>query len=688
MKKHTIIFCITLFLYVCLIGCVYFFPKWITLSATVFPYSPSESSTETGLDETDSETSSSPTTSSPSPQASVSAVTPLDLIPTGENLAAILPDTTQSFYYITYLTITDASETTQAQYQYFVRKYDLTTRSTCLEVSYQPENAYWYQFQLRENGIITFWNNGALEYLDADLQHCTYSTPHTAPGLLSSDAHMFAWCAENQLYYLLDDASEAVVVSLPTDTIGDCNYCYLNTLDVLWVQGEKHYVASMYVSTPDLQSGTILMDVLTQTVYSCQPNYNSPQFFGKTFRYFEYVPDRGSTLLWLGTLENQLYTLESENEPFLHSFNSSDFMTVHQNVDGQITADFVSTESLNTGYLDAKRISWMSLEEESYTFFYTLTPGQTYLFPVYSERDNLSRIYLIDVSQAEDVSFEYQLVSHSTDNTVIPFEINEAKTNEPALLEAQTYADNLAKTYGFDAIYIGQSCPEAIGNYSCTSNSDVYMVWQALQTLSETLQLYPQSFFKQLLLDENDKIELYLAGTLSASDASGLNQAGGIVYEDDSKAMIAFAIGTESGNYTLSSMTINHEFSHLIDRKLMTFPELNMEAMWNLQNPSDFHYADTYQDYESNTLWDHYINSMPNCTSPHFLSRYSTTYFREDRAELFSYAMSYIQMGNINYFTDDCPYLRNKLELYCSQLRQVLDTTRWPTQTSWEAALH
>lgn len=690
MKKRTSFFCITLFFMVSLVGCIYSFSHWMNAAptATLAPSSESDSG-ETLPAQTTGVPVQATAASYSSPQTSAPPITLLDLIPAGESLATILPDSTHSFYYITYYIPSTTEESMPSAYQFLVRKYDLTTNSICLEQSYTTNDcAYWYQFQLRTNGIITFWTNGTMEYLDTNLQHCTFSRAHTAPGILSDDTHMFAWCENNLLYYFLDDSSETVSMELPTDQIGAYDYCYLNSLDVISFDGENHYIATLYVSTPDMQSGTVIMDVLTQTVYSCQPNYNIPQFFGNTFRYFEYIADTGSTLLWLGTRNHQLYTIESADKPFLHAFNSSDFMTVHSSSDGQMTADFICTQSLDSETLQVKRIPWMAFESDASSFFYTLEDGQIYLLPVHSEETGSSQIYLVDVRQGNDVAAEYPLTSHSIENAIVPFEVSQSDGDEAALSEAREYARALADTYGFEAIHIGMDCPESIGNYSCTQNSDVYMVWQSLQILDETLQLYPQSFFRELLLDENDKIEIYLVGTLSAVDTAGLSQAGGIVYEDMTQAAAAFAIGEESGEYKLSNFTINHEFSHLIDRKLSSFPELNWESAWNQENPADFYYADTYQNYEANTLWDGYTYAMPNCASPYFLSRYSTTFCKEDRAEVFAYSMSYVQTGSANYFTADYPHLRNKLQLYCSQLRQVLDTSQWPDVTNWEAALH
>jgi hypothetical protein len=248
------------------------------------------------------------------------------------------------------------------------------------------------------------------------------------------------------------------------------------------------------------------------------------------------------------------------------------------------------------------------------------------------------------------------------------------------LSEANEKAQELENAYGI-SIYIGPEVPEMIDYFSIEQRLTPSRVLSALEDLDAVLSCYPKGFFSQLCFGENRGIRIYLSGTISGDGNDVLEEPSGFVNEINSYMVMVLDINS-SWNW---DYTINHEFSHMIDRRLAfrsSYKEdaLFSEETWADYNPADFAYLESYDGY------DHYTGFASY--EEYFIDSYGVTFATEDRAELFGTAMSDYQNAfeEDGYFKEGTP-TAEKYKYYCACIREGFDTTGWDSVAPWENVL-
>lgn len=248
------------------------------------------------------------------------------------------------------------------------------------------------------------------------------------------------------------------------------------------------------------------------------------------------------------------------------------------------------------------------------------------------------------------------------------------------LTEVHQYADRLARQYGL-SIYLGPEPPDQIESYDVAQCLDPEQIETALDCLSEILSCYPDHFFSQLVYNGLKGIRIYLTSDLASQEEDLLDSAGGFVANINDYVVMALNVDY----YYDWNYMVNHEISHMIDRRLAFLESVNPDALfsedtWCSYNPSDFDYLYTYADY-----WD---NEFYMVYSEYFLDAYGMTYPTEDRAELFGAAMDYYMKSDKSdyYYVWTTP-MTDKLRYYCDAIRDGFNTTGWPEVLPWEYIL-
>jgi hypothetical protein len=249
------------------------------------------------------------------------------------------------------------------------------------------------------------------------------------------------------------------------------------------------------------------------------------------------------------------------------------------------------------------------------------------------------------------------------------------------LSEANEKALELEEAYGI-SLYIGPEVPETIDYFSVEQRLNPSRVLSALEDLDAVLSCYPEGFFSQLCFGENRGIRIYLSGTISGDGSDVLEDPSGFVNEINSYMVMVLDINS-SWNW---DYTINHEISHMIDRRLAfrgTYEEgaLFSEETWVDYNPEDFSYLESYDGYEHAEAYTSY--------EEYFIDSYGVTFATEDRAELFGTAMSDYQndFEEDRYFESGTP-TAEKYEYYCACIRDGFDTTGWGIIAPWEKVIN
>jgi len=253
----------------------------------------------------------------------------------------------------------------------------------------------------------------------------------------------------------------------------------------------------------------------------------------------------------------------------------------------------------------------------------------------------------------------------------------EAGTAVAAELYAQ--AAELSEKYGV-TVRIADQCDTEYLTYAAELNTDPDTISYALALLDDTLSDYPDGFLEQLLHGSYREIEINLNGALTPwgvpDDANGFTSFIGFVEQQDDKTVMVLDIREGLA----IRQHIYHEMSHIIDQKLLFDSHYREDALyseeaWAALNPDGFDYTLDYYNLPDDIYWDGYDSW--------FIDTYARTYPSEDRARILEYAM----LGHTYPFADGSP-LREKLEFYSECIRDCFDTTGWPDETLWEAAMN
>lgn len=238
-------------------------------------------------------------------------------------------------------------------------------------------------------------------------------------------------------------------------------------------------------------------------------------------------------------------------------------------------------------------------------------------------------------------------------------------------------ATKLEDKYSID-IYMGEEVPKSIDYFVSDTVTDYETIELGLDTLENILSCYPDNFFKQLCYGENRGVRIYLTGEISGNSNEVINEPSGFVSNINSYLVMVLDV-TYSWDW---GYTVNHEISHMIDRRLDFYSAyegnaLFSEEKWNELNPSDFKYLNSYEGYEDNPDYDRYKS--------YFIDSYGTTYSTEDRAELFGTVMDdYISSGQLGeQFAVDSHYYK-KMDFYCKCIRDGFETSTWTKKLPWE----
>lgn len=246
---------------------------------------------------------------------------------------------------------------------------------------------------------------------------------------------------------------------------------------------------------------------------------------------------------------------------------------------------------------------------------------------------------------------------------------NEGTTEQPKEENNNTSSlsitnDNLRKNikskYGVNIGYKDESDVNYINSYSnFTKQYDDEKIHTALNNVNVALAKYPNSFFFEI----NKKwksLTIYLVDQLTGNVA-GLT-------DNSNPNNVVILINTES---LLFESTLHHEIMHYIDCYLASIIGASaLENSMKEYNPPGFTYGNQTTEYV-------YYYSNP----AYFLSAYSKSDYKEDRAVLFSDMM--FRTLKKDYYSAGNP-INEKAKLISRQLEKYFDCVSSSTKENWE----
>lgn len=231
-------------------------------------------------------------------------------------------------------------------------------------------------------------------------------------------------------------------------------------------------------------------------------------------------------------------------------------------------------------------------------------------------------------------------------------------------------AKALGETYGITVLLFDEAAQCAPWDYRFTPEYRVDKTTWALDDLEATLEAFPEGFLAALRQDWED-LTVCIVDTMQGTAESGsLASAEGLQFQSGTHFYIALAPKEEDS----LKHTLFHEFSHLIDNRVLT--KTGAYDNWNDLNPQDFAYS---LDLNADMTPYKALLTGPDRA---FIDDYAMTFPAEDRARVFETACT---PGNAECFAS--PILQAKLERICTGIRQAFGLKEDTGPFLWEQYL-
>lgn len=234
----------------------------------------------------------------------------------------------------------------------------------------------------------------------------------------------------------------------------------------------------------------------------------------------------------------------------------------------------------------------------------------------------------------------------------------------------EALAREMGAQYGITVLLFGKAAACAPWDYVFAAEYRVDKTNWALEDLKVTLEAFPEGFLTKLRQDWED-LTVCIVDTIQGTAESGsLDSAEGLQFQNGSHFYIALAPKEEDS----LKHTLFHEFSHLIDNRVLT--KTGAYDNWNDLNPQDFAYS---LDLNADMTPYKALLTGPDRV---FIDNYAMTFPAEDRARIFECACT---SGNEEDFVS--PILQAKLQRICTGIRQAFDLEDAPERFLWEQYL-
>lgn len=234
----------------------------------------------------------------------------------------------------------------------------------------------------------------------------------------------------------------------------------------------------------------------------------------------------------------------------------------------------------------------------------------------------------------------------------------------------EALAREMGAQYGITVLLFEKAAACAPWDYVFAAEYRVDKTNWALEDLKATLEAFPEGFLTKLRQDWED-LTVCIVDTIQGTAESGsLDSAEGLQFQNGSHFYIALAPKEEDS----LKHTLFHEFSHLIDNRVLT--KTGAYDNWNDLNPQDFAYS---LDLNADMTPYKALLTGPDRV---FIDNYAMTFPAEDRARIFECACT---SGNEEDFVS--PILQAKLQRICTGIRQAFDLEDAPERFLWEQYL-
>ena len=214
---------------------------------------------------------------------------------------------------------------------------------------------------------------------------------------------------------------------------------------------------------------------------------------------------------------------------------------------------------------------------------------------------------------------------------------------------SQELADSLGADRGITLTVSPMAAPQG---YEFVAEHQVASLNDALTQLDTALQLLPADFLKGLAaVNKSGTVRIGIVRQILDITGKPNSDLGGLHYVTSGDHYIVLTVGDTMGDALL------HQLSHVLDSYV--FSHSVTYDTWDTLNPKKFTYLSSY-DVPENAE-----DPMLSGDTQAFINAYGMTYAKEDRATLFTAAVT---PGNEALFAADI--LQNKLQTMCKAIRK------------------
>ena len=231
----------------------------------------------------------------------------------------------------------------------------------------------------------------------------------------------------------------------------------------------------------------------------------------------------------------------------------------------------------------------------------------------------------------------------------------------------ETRLAELESTFGVDII-LGEAAVQVqpwANSFTTEYLLPVYETW--LPRLEAALQQFPEGFLSNTV---SNGLHIVVVRSIQGRPENGYTDTvSGIQYWYDGGTYIALCLTDDP------APTLYHTLGYLIDSRVLTLTAAYKD--WDKLNPKGFSYDNSYAANQNRNDWQ-YLQEGDRA----FIDMFSMSFAREDRAQIFEYAM---HPGNEAFFRS--PTMQKKLQAICDGIRKAYSLTKDPRSFPWEQYL-
>lgn len=314
----------------------------------------------------------------------------------------------------------------------------------------------------------------------------------------------------------------------------------------------------------------------------------------------------------------------------------------------------LSAYHLETG----RRTAEIQLEGLSEVYDITADPDGVHIWFLATNHQGAAGLYCWDLSAS--------LLKEDTCYTDIRY--TKESLDEAGLEVCHSLASSIEARYGVEILLEKELY--ATLDYAFTYEYHPQAFTYALELLEQTLAVFPEGFFEILgQVSKSGKIHIGLVRSLRGRTSDAVNGASGDQYWSDGRACIVLAIGDTI------PQSLFYGVAHVMDTHILN--ESLVFDDWEKLNPEGFMYDENYADYLTREDSD-WLEGETRA----FTGGLAMSYAKEDRAQIFEYAML---EGNQEVFASDT--MQKKLLTVCKGIRDAFAWKKTEGPFPWEQYL-